>query len=429
MLREALPLLVTYASGPTVELGLRTVEVSTKPDYEIAQFVDELLSRHQLASALRLWPILADIERRPSRTVSLERDVSRGVIRGRLDVSRYLAMRSTAVSLPRNYPVVTAAYTPDTPENALVRQCLRSLAFSLRRTPFPVGSAESAAVGQQRARLVLYLKKSPWSAVRRVGELARLRSEVAARVRRRQTANDEAYSRLLEWVCEWQLDIAHLSSAAVANIVEAILAFPTSDAFWDRIFEVWCLEQVLASLRRIGMRAVDGPRPLFDRRRGPIAILEGTLGRASVHFQTHGPLGQARWTYRAGNSFTGIPDMVLRSDRETILLIDAKNRPVLVGASGTSEETYKMLGYAENFRAPNPSAFCAVLMFPADGHLHRILDGPLGGRMDLIATDLVTMRPSFETVLDLAIRAWLHAGQDEATSTRSEVSLCGTATA
>lgn len=408
MLAEALPLLVTYASGATVELSPWQVDVSTARGSEMSRFAAELMSRHEIACARRLLPVLEEIRRRPSRTVSFERSESRGGIRGRLDTSRYLARRAGGMSVARPYPVVTAQYTPDTSENALVRLCIRGLSFSLRHSPFPTGSAESVAARREQGRMLHLLKQSPWKAVTRTGQLARLRSEVDARVRRRQTGNEAAYRRLLQWVAEWQLDVAHLDYQSREAVVAGILVFPASELFWDRVFEVWCLGQLYRSLERIGLSAVQAHRPLFDRTKGPVASYGGTA-RVEVRFQTQSPLGSPRWSYRGGGSLTGIPDIVLSSPGRPLLLLDAKNRPVDLQAPRMSEEIYKMLGYAENFRGPVTVPFRAILLFPGNGSMHRTLDGPDGNRLDVIVTDLQRERAVTEGSLDEVLRSWLES--------------------
>jgi hypothetical protein len=89
------------------------------------------------------------------------------------------------------------------------------------------------------------------------------------------------------------------------------------------------------------------------------------------------------------------------------LLIDAKNRFIQSGRISRSEETYKMLGYAENFRPEgSPVRFAGVLIFPSNRSGHRIVDGPGGGRLDLISVDLGGDRTAANAALAEAITDW-----------------------
>src|SRR5437868_6964694 len=106
LLRETLPLLAIYAWHQRVPLEAVALGLATEGSQHIAAFFREFRIRHAVAAAQRLPGILDRIELGPSHESSLIRSESRGTLRGRLDVSRYLARRASHRSLPRRYPVV-----------------------------------------------------------------------------------------------------------------------------------------------------------------------------------------------------------------------------------------------------------------------------------------------------------------------------------
>ena len=60
--------------------------------------------------------------------------------------------------------------------------------------------------------------------------------------------NDAAYRRLLEWYQLWTVDLDRLGVAATEDLVAGVLALPAGEAFWDKVFEVWCLGFVAQAL-------------------------------------------------------------------------------------------------------------------------------------------------------------------------------------
>ena len=104
-LLESLPLVASYLFQEAVNLepvavGHRAAEAF---DDETTDFLLELEVRHALACAMNLRGLITDIERKSSTSSSLYRAESKAVIRGRLDVPRYIARRSTQRSLPKTY--------------------------------------------------------------------------------------------------------------------------------------------------------------------------------------------------------------------------------------------------------------------------------------------------------------------------------------
>ncbi len=108
-----------------------------------------------------------------------------------------------------------------------------------------------------------------------------------------------------------------------------------------------------------------GPLPLHHRNSGPIAICNRGDTTVEVWFQRQEPLGIPRWRYEHSKQpLSGIPDIVASSSGIPPLIMDAKFR-LLTGPT-RSEETYKLLGYAENFRDPVRLPFLSgLLIFPS----------------------------------------------------------------
>lgn len=404
---EALDLLASYLFSRGVELAPVSVGIRDDDD-ETRLFLRELESRHALASAIRLRDLLPSVERRTSSTSRLLRDESKGVIRGRLDIPRYIARRAGQRFGPRSYPTIVTESSADTPENGVVaaslRGLLRQLARSvLARSDHAEGEATAEAYAWTRGRL----RRLPWAAVSRVGPLPRLGREAAQRIRKRQTGNDAAYGDVLGWLAEWLVDISRIGSDVRSHVAQGILAFPVGDFFWHKVFEVWCLREVAASLQRVGCELVEGPHPLHERGSGPIFRLRHDADNVAVWFQRQEPLGRPRWRHEtSGAPLTGFPDVVVSADRRAPLVIDAKHRPGR--RESQSEEIYKVLGYAENFRDGFGSAqFRAVLMFPGDDPPRRLVRDDSAQLGVLFFTPSGQVRDGAASALDDEFRAWL----------------------
>jgi hypothetical protein len=411
LFRETLGLLASYSWQSTVvleptEFGRSDVDLS------LPEFIREFRLRHAIATAQRLPDIVAEIEAGPSHISGIERAESRGIIRGRLDTPRYIARRATLRSLPRRYPIVRNTLSYDTPENMLARLALGEVRAAMRDNPFPLRSAEGQAASAHLRWVTDRLRHRPWDEIHPRGLRERLQNEVEARTRRRQTGNDFAYRRLLDWYDEWTLDLQHLGADAQDAVIAGLLAFPGGDAFWDKVFEVWCLLFVAATLDALGWQRINGPAALHQGT-GVIYSYRSPGGHdLKVRFQRKDPLPSGRWSYRDGKPLGGIPDVSIGSDSASPLpfLIDAKNRYISSDRIARSEETYKMLGYAENFRPTTPpTRFRGVLIFPSNRSARRIVDGPDEGRLDLVTVDLAGDRTVASDALGDAIGDWATA--------------------
>jgi hypothetical protein len=406
---DALDLVASYLHGAGVELGERPVGVrGDEESPTMTAFLAELEGRHALACAGRLHPVLDAIEDRYSWITGHRRDESRGAIRGRLDIPRYLARRVN-VTLPRTYPVQTLWHAPETPENALAVQAIEGVTRQLVAAPFPPttaeGSAAAHAVGELRPRL----GREPWWTVRRRDQPGRLLGEVVLRVGRKQTGSDAAYQCLISWTSEWLLDPERLGASEKQQLLDGLLAFPTSEAFWERVFEIWCLREIAESLDRLGCARVDGPRSLRERGYGPIYRFTYNGAVVDTWFQRQKPLGQPRWRYSSGATLSGIPDIVVTAPNCTDcapLVIDAKYRSM--ETETRSEETYKMLGYAQNFReAFVTSGFSGLLMFPGSQSRSTRLVDQEDGTLTLVAVDPIAHRRDAESAIDGVVGGWL----------------------
>src|SRR4051794_25068933 len=406
VLRDAIALVATYASGATVELDAR-YQRDTEPlgDDDVDRFLHEFAMRHALASARQLLALLPAVERSLSSQVNLRYETSRGVIRGRLDVPRYIARRSSAVSLPREYPLIVNERSLATPENRLVATTLLRLGWDLRRNRFGPQSAEGLAASAALRSLWLRRTGFPWRDVPSQGQVPRLVQETRARVRRRQTGNDTAYRRLADWAVRWSADVRDLAADDADVVVDGMLAFPASDQWWDRVFEIWLLKALAASLERLGGVARP-PRALHEAKSKPIYVVDAPGGPVELWFQRAMFSGERRWRYVDGNELYGIHDVVATRAGAPPLIVDAKFRWAV--RETRAEETFKMLGYADNQRlAPDGTPFSGLLVFPGPAHSHRVLEAQDGSRLDVIVADLLGALTDAHAALDGAVAAWL----------------------
>lgn len=410
LLRETISILTSYAWDKKVGLEPTAVGLlNDASERSIQDFAREFHFRHALAAAGSLPSIIDDVEKSPSHESRLARHESRATIRGRLDVPRYLARRVAYRSPPRRYPIVRHEWTYQTPENALACLLIDGLRQVLSNNPFPRSTAEGSHAAAYTHWATDRLRHRPWNELLVIGRSDRLYNETRARVRRRQTGNDTAYARLLSWFEVWNQDLDRLGTDAREHTVEALLALPMGPAFWERVFEVWCLVTVAETLEGLGLKRDVGPLPLHQKSEPVLEFITEDGRRVKVRFQRQDPLPSGRWKYRDGQALRGIPDITLDTPGRSPLIIDAKYRFINSGERFTrSEETYKMLGYAENFNlGAAEGGFRGVLIFPAAHSGHRALDGPNGGRVDLLAVHLTGDRSPALSVLADSVSDWM----------------------
>ena len=385
-LREALPLVSSYFSGESVALADTQVSIGVDTDHESRRFASQLRLRHALTCSNQLMQIVRDIESRTSSVNQLVRMETKGVLRGRLDIPRYVARRAYGLSWPKTYPILVTEESPSTPENALVKRVFQFLLARLSWTGVDTKSAELLAARRSRRWVSNRIVREPWSSVATTSSIKRLHSEAMRRISRRQTGNDRAYSELLDLVQDWQLFGTELGGAAASDrLVTALLAFPEDEAFLDRIYEIWCIREIARCLQDLGASVVSGPISLTGSRDLPVYELNLAGHRLEIWFQLALNPGDAKWTYQSnGQGLRGIPDITIVANGTHRLVFDAKNR--LVAGRTRSEETYKMLGYFENFRSllEAPTNWGAVA-FISENSFARCLISNSGKRLHLLS--------------------------------------------
>jgi hypothetical protein len=406
--REALPLLSSYLYSENVTLEPTEVEIGAEYPDEYQEFASLLRMRHAVACGLRLKPILEAVERGTSHFSEIIRSESKGDIAGRLDIPLYLSRRGMNMSWPRSFPVLIAADTPNTPENQLIAETLRQFGRRLNESPFHEASAERAYSLNLLRWTREQLHSEPWSRVASVRGTDRLRRETEHRLRKRQTGNEPAYLQFLAWHDQWIFDASQSNTEQTEDFVKLLLAFPPGEFFEDRVFEVWCLHQVIESFRRTGAVLVDGPRALTERSHHSICEMRYGNYRFEIWFQKGLPTASARWQYlTTRRPLQGIPDITVLGTDGRRLLIDAKRREVV--SQTRPEETYKMLGYLENFRTIfTTSPFWGVLCFLSQSALYNEIVADGGHKLFLVgAHDQNPAVCALAGRLDTVIAEWL----------------------
>lgn len=407
-IREALPLLSSYLYSEEVKLEPTEVEIGAEYPDEYQEFARLLRMRHAVACGLRLKPILEAVERGASHVSEIIRSESKGDIAGRLDISLYLSRRGMNMSWPRSFPVLIAADTPSTPENQLIAETLRQFGRRLNEPQFQEPSAERSYSLNLLRWTRERLHSEPWSRVAHVRSTDRLRRETEHRLRKRQTGNEPAYFQFLAWYNQWAFDVSQSNTDQTEDFVTLLLAFPPGDFFEDRVFEIWCLHQVIESFRRAGAVLVEGPRALMLRSQHSICRMRYGNYRFEIWFQKALPAASARWQYQASRrSLVGIPDITVVGADDRRLLIDAKRREVV--SQTRPEETYKMLGYLENFRSIfTTTPFWGVLCFLSQSGLYTEIVGDGGDKLFLVGAHAQNAAVcALAGRLDTVIAEWL----------------------
>jgi hypothetical protein len=413
-IREALPLLSSYLYSEQVVLEPVELEVGQESPNEYDAFASLLRMRHAVACGLRLKPILESVGRGVSHVSEMVRSESKGHIYGRLDIPLYLNRRSTNMSWPRNFPVLIAQDTPNTPENQLITESLRQFGRRLNETQVVELSAERAYCLNLLRWAREQLHSEPWARVAAVRGTERLRRQTEHRLRKRQTGNEPAYSEFLNWHSQWLFDVTQSDPDQTEDFVSLLLAFPPGDFFEDRVFEIWCLHKVIESFRRAGAIILGGPHPLSERSDRSICEMRYGNYRFEIWFQRSLPSSAAKWQYLSSRRpLTGIPDITVTGNDGRRLLIDAKRREVLTQTR--PEETYKMLGYLENFRSIfQITPFWGILCFLSANDLYTEIVTDAGHKLFLIGAH--HENPTICALggrMDTAISEWLSLRKDD----------------
>jgi hypothetical protein len=408
VLEQCLPLLATKASDKAVELDSMSVPAdSIETVDQLRAYHAEFTYRRLLAAVPQLVATVDAVAALPSRTRRRDVREERALV-GPLDIPRY-SRRLLSGDHRRSFPIVVSRVVHDTPENRLTLGLVRSVRRALRAHPFPRASAEAVLSRALSAKLERLTRYAFFRDVDVAGLRARDISSTRYRVARRLTSNDATYKSILQWIDEW----TELSPGryADANLLVDV-ALPSSDSYWEKVFEVWCLQMVRETFAETAwLGPVDWS--LNTRRPGGrIATVRRDGREIEVYFQSQKPLGQGEWKQPVGKRLRGIPDLTLAAEGLSPLLVDAKWR-YQTGNRSPSEEQYKMLGYAENFRgAFAPSGFHGVLVFPADRRdVGRMSRGDVG-RLTTLRTDLTLSDVRRE--MAVAIDYWLESGSERA---------------
>lgn len=408
-LKEALPLISTYFSGESVELAGTGAFVGEDSDDESRLFAEHIRLRHAIACCAELFPIVQRVEGGLSSITATVRTETKGVIRGRLDIPRYVSRRASSLSWPRTYPILVTSETPNTPENALVVRILRTLLQRMSTSNVPVNSAESILIRRYKNWILGRIKRYPWADVAAASSLPRLYLEASRRIARRQTGNERAYSELVQFTRDWRLVGEELAGSTSSDrFAESLLSLPADEAFLDRVYEIWCIRSIADALMQIGAELISGPAPMTESRRQAIYTLKLDGNKIEVWFQKSLPSENAEWHYEStGTSLRGIPDICVVANDSHRILIDAKNR--LVTGATRSEETYKMLGYFENFRSVlRAGTNWGALAFVSTNGFSRSLKSGNGRRLELISAHPIRSEECrFSEDIQPIIESWI----------------------
>ncbi len=128
-----------------------------------------------------------------------------------------------------------------------------------------------------------------------------------------------------------------------------------------------------------------------------------------IWFQTPLPSEEAEWFYDStASSLRGIPDITIIANKKHRLIIDAKNR--MVSGTTRSEETYKMLGYFENFKKSiGKTTDWGILAFVSLNGFSRSIRARNGRSLELISANPALLSDcNFSEKIELILRSWIN---------------------
>ena len=291
---DALPLVATYfaAGADSLQRNDLLARHATDALGGILEFVQ---IRVLLAAAVRLDPIIRGILTRPSFRYQRVREESVGVIRGRLDTSKYLQRRHER-SAPRRFPVQNVHRTHELPENILACWACLNLAGHLKRLPLNLlpsnaparRRAERAVESLRRLALHPALAQSTDAAeaVWRSDSHAGLVDRVRSRLRSGHVTNPSPYEALAAWVDG--SDTARL----IGELGDVDWMF-YDESFDTKLFEIWSLHRLIQGLT-VRLGEPQARRHLVDRSQGAVATW--TVGGVTVEVWFQAGLGTVgRW--------------------------------------------------------------------------------------------------------------------------------------
>lgn len=386
--QAAIRLLGTYfADAPTWDLEQRgQVATGSAEDDALAR---ALRLRVALAAARTLDQLLREIALDLSfryRRVATE---TVGMVRGRLDVQRYLRSQGKR-NAPRRYPVNVVERSHATPENILA---LYATGWVLRELDvgddiaLPAGAPEQRELRERRLALartlnhpVLAEARAGAEAAWRTGALVALLDQVQARVEGGHLARPEPYGALADWVRSFD-------PHALPEADEVEWTF-YDERFDTKLFEIWMLDRLKLALEpKLGVPAT---RPLWNRGTQPTFFWKRGLATVAVHFQRSltGGSGGAVWQRLDPPApFDGVPDItvVVSTLRfgESIAYVDAKLRQ---RDQHPTEELYKLLGYFDNTGSKGARRG-AIVYYKPDGLVIETFVDKAEGRMVAIGVE------------------------------------------
>lgn len=390
--QAAVRLLGTYfADAPTWDLEHRgEVATGSVEEDDLAQ---ALRLRVALAAARHLDGLLHEIAADLSFRYRRIPDETVGMVRGRLDVQRYLRAQGRREA-PRRYPVNVVERSHATPENTLALYAtgwvLRELDIG-NAIALPPGAPELRELRERRASLARTLNHPVLSEARAAAEtvwnrggLDGLLDAVEARVEGGHLARPEPYAELAAWVR--QFDPKALPEAADVE-------WSFYDARFDtKLFEIWMLDRLERALRpKLGEPVV---RPLWERGATPTFLWKRGPATVALHFQRGltGSSAGAEWArVDPPGPFEGVPDItvVVSTARsgESLAYVDAKLRQ---RDAHPTEELYKLLGYFDNTGSKAARRGAIVYYKPGGLAVETFQDkqtGPQQGRMLAIGVE------------------------------------------
>lgn len=417
--QAAVRLLGTYfADAPTWDLEQRgEVATGSAEDDELAQ---ALRLRVALAAARHLDALLREIARDLSFRYRRTPDETVGMVRGRLDVQRYLRAQGKREA-PRRYPVNVVERSHATPENTLA---LYATGWVLRELDIgdaialPSGAPELRELRERRGSLartlnhpVLSEARSATERVWRRGGLEALLDQVEARIEGGHLARPEPYGALAVWVRQFD-------PKALPEADDVEWSF-YDERFDTKLFEIWMLDRLERALRpKLGKPVV---RPLWERGATPTFLWKRGPATVALHFQRalSGGSAGAEWArVDPPGPFEGVPDItvVVSTTRsgESLAYVDAKLRQ---RDQHPTEELYKLLGYFDN-TGSKAARRGAIVYYKPDSLAVETFQDKQQGRMLAIGVEPASTDhdAGFEQVGDL-IHGMIQASDPEAFST------------
>ena len=327
-------------------------------------------------------------------------DWSEGAIKGKVHIPRYVLGK--ARNDRRGVPVILARRQVSTSENLLVSEAFR-LSIAIAELWKMQGSAEGQYAAALLTGLQSYESAFPWNELRTRARpsLVELVGIVEGRIQAGQVELGSFYQKVASLFSRRpdNLSAFEMASTPISMLVSK------SPEFEDRVFELLCLAWMIAALRSLCSHVVVKPSALSGPKKEPVATGYFNGCKLTLFFQqSAGVLPNPTWVdKRTNRPFRAIPDLVLkttRDTRDTILLLDAKNRTI----SSESEVTYKLLGYKENL---GTKPYQGVAIFPSLTRSLRfawVLQGVADDRIVLAHVPLARGREAVRRLLRQFLR-------------------------